>query len=214
ENSPKERFEQGFFVELWDAEGQEIRAFHGHAGEAPLAFSPDGKLLAAGSKTVKVWDVRSGQEVLTGSGHVLFSPDGKRLAIGPQVWELATDKEVMTLKGPIDDLRWMAFSPDSKHLASVSPDKTVKVWDTASGQEILTLKGHTSWVTSVAFSPDGKRLATASADMTVKLWVLAGTQGILTLRGRLLGFHPDGCLAISADRSVKLCAPASGKEIQ
>ena len=49
-----------------------------------VAYSPDGKRLASGSgdKTVKVWDLQTGQELLTFKGHtggvwtVAFSPDG------------------------------------------------------------------------------------------------------------------------------------------
>jgi WD40 repeat protein len=61
--------------------------------------------LASGSNdgTVKLWDVVTGQEVLTLKGHaagvssVAFSPDGKRLAVGSDVvklWRAATDDEV------------------------------------------------------------------------------------------------------------------------
>ena len=65
-----------------------------------MAFSPDGKRLATGSENnlVKLWDLTSGQEVLTLRGHsnlvtsVAFSPDGKRLATASfdntaKIWE-------------------------------------------------------------------------------------------------------------------------------
>ena len=55
-----------------------------------MALSPDGKILASGSsdKTIKLWDVATGREIRTLSGHthwvnsVAFSPDGKILASG------------------------------------------------------------------------------------------------------------------------------------
>ncbi len=64
----------------------------------------------------------------------------------------------------------VAFSPDSKYLASGSHDDTVKLWSVESQKEVTTMKGHSSSVYSVAFSPDGKYLASGSEDNTVKLW--------------------------------------------
>jgi len=62
----------------------------GHGAEVnSVAFSPDGKTLASGShdNTIKLWDVASGTNTQTLSGHggvysVAFSPDGKMLASG------------------------------------------------------------------------------------------------------------------------------------
>jgi WD40 repeat protein len=66
----------------------------------------------------------------------------------------------------------VAFSHDSKLLASASSDNTVKVWDAATGSLQQTL-GHSNWVNSVAFSHDSKLLASASYNMTVKVWEAA-----------------------------------------
>ncbi len=136
---------------------------------------------AAGTTTVKLWDVASGRELRTLAGHtdsvysVAFSPDGALLASGSgdktvKLWDVASGRELRTLAGHTNSVNSVAFSPDGRTLASGSGDKTVKLWDVASGRELRTLAGHTNSVDSVAFSPDGRTLASGSWDYRVKLW--------------------------------------------
>jgi WD40 repeat protein len=115
----------------------------GHTdGVYSVAFSPDGKVLASGSrdKTIKLWEVATGKELPSFSGHtnsvssVAFSPDGKVLASGSEdkrikLWEVATGKELPSFYGEWDDWHSVAFSPDGKVLASGGGDKTIKLWD-------------------------------------------------------------------------------------
>ena len=76
-------------MRLWDADtGNEVLTLRGNAATVnDVAFSPDGRRLAAGGGgTVKLWDTATGQPVLTLSGQagtgrgVAFGPDGRRLA--------------------------------------------------------------------------------------------------------------------------------------
>jgi WD40 repeat protein len=147
-----------------------------------IALSPDGKTLASGSsdKTVKLWNVETGQEIRTLGSHsdfvrsIAFSPDGKTLASGSndktvKLWNVETGQEIRTLGGHTDSVISTAFSPDGKTLASGSYDKTVKLWNVETGQEVNTLSGHTDEVESLVFSPDGKTLASRSQH-TAKLW--------------------------------------------
>ena len=89
---------------------------------------------------------------------------------------MATGKRA-TFQGHTQSVYSVAFSPDSKTLASASGDKTIKLWEVATGKERATLQGHTQAVLSVAFSPDGKTLASAGGSFgkpgELKLWDVA-----------------------------------------
>src|SRR5262249_18834135 len=151
-------------------------------GVKSVAFSPDGKHLAAGGhdKTVRIWDAETGKETLTLQGHtdtvfcVAYSHDGKRLASATKnqtvkVWELATGHAAITLRPRVavyDDVLGVAFSPDGKHLAATN-SSNVRIWDVTTGNEVRLLKAGAGRVTSVAFSRDGKRLASASKDQRI-----------------------------------------------
>ncbi|KDQ50901.1 hypothetical protein JAAARDRAFT_141209, partial [Jaapia argillacea MUCL 33604] len=64
----------------------------------------------------------------------------------------------------------VAFSPDGKHIALGSWDKTARVWDVKSGELVAgPFEGHSSSVTSVAFSADDKHIASGSWDKTVRV---------------------------------------------
>jgi WD40 repeat protein len=148
-----------------------------------LAFSPDGRLLAAvgGGRSVKLWEVETGRELPMLEGHsddlmtVAFSPDGRWLASAGvdttiKLWDVSTWREVQTLRGHALGVNYIAFSPDSRRLASVGMDHVLRVWDLDAGQTVLTLKGHLAPTYAIAFSPDGKYLVSASQDGVVKIW--------------------------------------------
>jgi hypothetical protein len=95
-----------------------------------------------------------------------------------KVWDTASGREVVTLKGHTSVIFSVAWSPDGARLATGSRDGTAKVWDTAGGRELLTLKGHGSQVYSVAWSPDGRRLATRGSDGTARVWETADAEAV------------------------------------
>jgi WD40 repeat protein/tetratricopeptide (TPR) repeat protein len=239
------------YVALWDIPtGRELARLAG-ADEFPgrqvqpyddavsaLAFSPDGKYLAAGfgyklflsnggAPQPKVWEVATRRLVqrLNGQGgystSLQFSPDGKLLAIGSRqgtaiLWSTETWKPARTLSNPdkdtvfsgsqqagmIDDV---AFSPDGKTLAIASRERNVHLFDVATGTLLDTLKGHPSAVQAVVFSPDGRTLASGGSDQTVRLWnVQTGRElmqldpGNVELGSVLtLAFSPDGKLLLT-----------------
>jgi WD40 repeat protein/serine/threonine protein kinase len=169
---------------LWRNLDQARMTLRGHGDMVlSVAFSPDGKRIASGSRdnTVKIWDTEKGGEPLrTLVGHnggvpsVAFSPDGKRIVSGSwdetlKIWDVETGREVRTLRGHKAEVTSVAFSPDGKRIVSGSAqrDRTVKIWDAETGNEVMTLSGHRGAVHSVAYSPDGRRIASVSVDQRV-----------------------------------------------
>ena len=115
----------------------------------------------------------------------------------------------------------LAFTSDSKLLASGSVDKTIVLWDPATGNQLRALKGHTGTVGSVAFSPDDKLLASGSADNTIKIWDVASGREKQILTGHTLyvssvAFSPDGKMLASGsgDQTLKLWDVATGRELR
>jgi WD40 repeat protein/tRNA A-37 threonylcarbamoyl transferase component Bud32 len=118
---------------------------------------------------------------------------------------------VATLTGHPNTVNSVAFSPDSRTLASGSYGHRIKLWDVQSQGEIATLTGHSSSVESVAFSPDGQTLASGSSDHTIKLWDVPSQRQIATLTGHpdtvnSVAFSPDGRMLASGsrDQTIKL----------
>ena len=137
-----------------------------------------------------------------------------------KIWDSATGKELLALKGHAGEVSGVAFSPDGLRLASGSGDHTVKIWDSATGKELFALKGHANRVRSVAFSPDGQRLASGSQDQTVKIWDTATGKELFAVKGHAgsvasVAFSPDGqrLASGSQDQTVKIWDTATGKEL-
>ena len=170
-------------LKLWDpATGKEVGECPGcKDSPSALAFSPDGKrLAAAGFGPVRVWDVAARKLIaaLEGLGDqvwtLAFSADGGRLAAAAaretRVWDVESGKAVTSFRRVIfaGSMSSLAFSPDLDTLAAPNYQE-IELWDVATGKPRALLSEHRGQVCSAAYSPDGKTLIAAS-DLEGKGW--------------------------------------------
>jgi WD40 repeat protein len=184
-------------------------ALKGRGGEVEaLAFSPDGKTLACTSHGQDPRQV----------------PDARR---GPQVWgeiklwDVSTGRELSSFRAHDQEVTSLAFSPDSRTLATSGRDRYVRLWDVATEKEVASLGPVGESACCLAFNPDGKRLA-ASGSFRAWLWdvesraelhSLAWSRGIRApalspdLQTLALDFHQDMDLWDMGTGAVRLTLP-------
>lgn len=226
-----------------------IKGPEGGNGLSSMMVAPDGKSMAVGGNdgTVRIWDLEGNKEKqkLTSDKPMAinaqaFSADGKWLATRTfdqaiHIWDVANGKEVHTIGGPGAGgqngqilVGWgggfaasnLAFSSDSKLLASGTTGNTVRQWDTGTGKEVARVGGHHNPVATLGISADGKTVATRAGDNVIHIW--DAVTGKETRNFELpagvsqLLFSADGQLAVlsGTDGSLRSWDVKAGKEIK
>jgi WD40 repeat protein len=184
-----------------------------------VAWNPNGPLLAIGdgrSMTIQFRDAGTGEVkgtvVEPGRGGIYtlsFSRQGAPLAVGglrggdSLLWLLHDERGRKTeLKGHVEAVTAIAWSPDGSRLASASWDGSVRVWQTESGEKLLLLAAHGGMVHDVAYGGD-RFLATACEDGVVRVWNARTGDLYAALRG-----HTGAVRAVSFggdERTVASC---------
>lgn len=187
-----------------------VKTFTGHSKSLKtVAFLPNGQQVLSGSadRTLKLWDINTGQEIRTFVGHgdivnsVAVSPDGRTALSAShdktlKLWDLQTGELLNTLSGHENSVVSVAFSKDGHLALSGSHDKTLKLWHISSGKLLRTFIGHRDWVVAVAFIEGTNAVLSASHDKTMKLWDMGTGRNVRTFEG-----HKDWVTSIAASRN-------------
>jgi WD40 repeat protein/predicted Ser/Thr protein kinase len=197
-----------------------------------VAWSRDGKRLAAAGMGVQIWDALTGRKGLAYQKHedrvrsLAWSPDGRYIVSAGwdqavHVWNTTTGYRSVLYKDHMDHVRAVAWSPDSQKIASAGRDKTVRIWNAMNSSTARVYrKIHSDEVNALAWSPDSLYLASGSNDTTAKIIDASTGQILLTYKGHGGGVNgvawsPNAPLLASCgeDRKVQVWNAVTGASV-
>ncbi|KAI2601801.1 WD40 repeat-like protein [Hypoxylon sp. NC1633] len=207
----------------WHPPWKLMRVISGHLGWVrSLAVEPHNQWFAsgAGDRTIKIWDLATGNLRLTLTGHISTV---RGLAVSPRhpylfscgedkmvkCWDLETNKVIRHYHGHLSGVYTLSLHPTLDVLVTGGRDGVARVWDMRTRSNIHVLSGHKGTVADVKCQESDPQVISTSLDSTVRLWDLAAgkTMGVLThhKKGvRALALHPtEFTFATGSTGSIK-----------
>lgn len=204
-------------INFSDANMRDCRFSETFGSVLSMAFSADGKYLAAGAadSVIRLWRIRGNQPVHSFVGHsdwiwcIAYDSDHNRLASGSadgevRLWDIKTGTCLWTFARHQARVWHVSFHRQGQILASGSDDGEVCLWSIKEKRKLTVIPSQGGAVRSIALSPDGWMVARGSYTGMVTLWDIKAAQPIIEVsahQGRVLAmaFSADGQLLASAD---------------
>ncbi|GAP90330.1 putative pre-mRNA splicing protein [Rosellinia necatrix] len=207
----------------WHPPWKLMRVISGHLGWVrALAVEPNNQWFAsgAGDRTIKIWDLATGNLRLTLTGHISTV---RGLAVSPRhpylfscgedkmvkCWDLETNKVIRHYHGHLSGVYTLALHPTLDVLVTGGRDGAVRVWDMRTRSNVHVMSGHRGTIADVKCQEADPQVISGSLDSTVRLWDLAAgkTMSVLThhKKGvRALAVHPtEFTFATGSTNSIK-----------
>lgn len=167
-----------------------------------IAFSPDGKTLAAGDRAgeLHLYNVKTGREVesIKIEGTTIlgidYSHDGKFIAAAGsdktvRVYDAQTLEQRQSFTGHQGPVYSVSFSQDSPLLASVGFKSETWIWNAETGQNVLKVDGLGDDNWAVGFCGGDRHLLTGGQDGTARFWDMDDGASVATFYGHTAAVH-------------------------
>ncbi|KAK9809212.1 hypothetical protein WJX72_011496 [[Myrmecia] bisecta] len=207
----------------WHPPWKNYRVISGHLGWVrSVAVDPSNEWFVTGSadRTIKIWDMASGQLKLTLTGHIeqvtglaisarhpyMFSCGLDKMV---KCWDLEYNKVIRSYHGHLSGVYALALHPTLDVLMTGGRDSVCRVWDMRTKVQIHCLSGHDDNVCSILTQGTDPQVITGSHDKTIRLWDLRTAKTLSTLTYhkksvRAMAMHPtDYAFASGSADNIK-----------